>query len=94
MENSSFKQGYTHPRRSQVILRVREGAFSTFAGAEIPDNYLSGLPKSLGFDATAHGSGLPLRSGAAKGVFQTNSELSLQPEMRREAAPHMPGISC
>ena len=29
--------------------------FSTIGGAEIPDNYLSGIPKSLGFDATAHG---------------------------------------
>ena len=53
--------------------------FSTVAGAEIPDNYLSGLPKSLGFDATAHGFRSTFKEWCReRGVPDELSELSLQ----------------
>ena len=53
--------------------------FSTVAGAEIPDNYLSGLPKSLGFDANAHGFRSTFKEWEKRGVRRTLRAVTAAP---------------
>ncbi|MDC2963442.1 integrase arm-type DNA-binding domain-containing protein [Gammaproteobacteria bacterium] len=66
--------------KSQPSYFEQKGrVFSTISGGEIPDNYLSGLPKSFGFDATAHGFRSTFKEWCReRGVQEEISELSMQ----------------
>jgi len=75
LSNRAIRILKAQPSYPESVGRV----FSTVAGAEIPDNYLSGLPKSLGFDATAHGFRSTFKEWCReRGVSDELSELSLQ----------------
>ena len=66
--------------KAQPSAATKKGrVFSTIAGSEIPDNYLSGLPKALGYDATAHGFRTTFTEwGRERAVPEEVSDLCLQ----------------
>ena len=66
--------------KAQSSSEFKKGrVFNTLAGGEIPDSYLSSLPKAMGYDATQHGFRSTFKEWCREtDISEDASELSLQ----------------